>query len=133
MVDQSTNRKSLRSSSQKPRTQSSQSFPTSQQSTRVTRSRSRDVIEAEREPLPSRKRRKFANDEENVVNSSAPEAGKRGARSKGPQGNTSKLIWLCRAKNGELFSLQIQLTMIQYTFGSTGIFSRLSGLLRLGF
>ena len=92
MVDQFTNRQSLRSSSLKRRNQSSQSLQPSQQSTRVTRSRSRDVIKAEeREPAASRKRRKMPNDEENAVDSSAQEFGKRGARSQGPQGNNIQI------------------------------------------
>lgn len=119
MVDQSTNRRSIRQSSQKPppsRSQSSQSLPHSQHSTRVTRSRSRDFSDAEvRELVPRVKRRKAAYEEENVVNSSAQvnRVGKKGARSKDPQGNSLE-VYLALSDGGwRETSLQSRLTMIQ--------------------
>lgn len=91
MADRST-RSSTRPQKPPPsRNQSLQSLPPLQQSTRVTRSRSHDISDADaREPAPSRKRRKAAHDEENVANSSAQanRVARRGARSKVLQGNS---------------------------------------------
>lgn len=139
MVDQSTNRQSVRNLSQKPlpsHKHSSQSLSPSQQSTRVTRSRSRDVLDAQaREPIPSRKRRKMADDEEIVVNSStqANKVRKRGARSKHLQGNNPQVHLALSDEGWRAISSADPAHYDSNLFGSTRAFSILSCLLRLGF